>query len=525
MADPVSPTPGPLPTRVDTPAAAVDAEPSPLETTGSSDGGSVGGVEIEVSTTMNTSTNVPPVPHGAVEGVSSTSFTGVNVCTPELSTTPRVTNHPRADPECDGPDPALWSLADYFFDHAPRTRELYSNTDGALRPGWPRVGLALGDASLRSIGQVVFLDNPWSGLGLLLGLLMQDALSAGTSLLAVVGCNAICLALPQWVPRSDVLQGLYGYNACLVALAMSHFGFSDNKALWVCGVIVAVLASLLVVAAFRGTTERAAFTFTFPFNIAVIWYIIGARSTQLPGIQTATAPVVPMFPKATVGGEATLTSLILSLPANFGQVYFVDYWLAGLLMWLSCLFCSRKQAYFAFLGSVTGTLWAWALGVPMSDIRAGLWGFNNVLNAMLVCATQTSPTRHEAGEGRISRAVSENVRASFIAIALSMACAHTTAVTRAVLATWSNTPAFTLPFCITAVPYVFVVTAFRRREKESPPPSAGSQNLNSPHPRIFAPDLLSHSSFGGFSRTDTIGDLSRTATENCLIGSPPRRKR
>ncbi|MGE8498625.1 MAG: urea transporter [Pseudomonas sp.] len=75
-------------------------------------------------------------------------------------------------------------------------------------------------ALLRGIGQVIFLDTPLAGACLWLGLLLASRRAACCALLGSAGGTALALHL-GW-PLDSALAGLYGYNACLAAIALGQ---------------------------------------------------------------------------------------------------------------------------------------------------------------------------------------------------------------------------------------------------------------------------------------------------------------
>lgn len=76
-------------------------------------------------------------------------------------------------------------------------------------------------AALRSLGQVIFINNPLSGLLLLLALLLQ---SPSVALFAAFGIAAAHLAAKalgsSWDDRHN---GIYGFNGALVGSAIGTF--------------------------------------------------------------------------------------------------------------------------------------------------------------------------------------------------------------------------------------------------------------------------------------------------------------
>ncbi|MCY1280036.1 Urea transporter [compost metagenome] len=129
--------------------------------------------------------------------------------------------------------------------------------------------LGLIEAALRGIGQVIFLDNPWSGACLLLGLLLADWRAAAWALFATLAGLGLALAL-DW-PRDAALLGLYGYNATLAAIALGQ------RRVW--APLAGVLLSLLLQPCF---TALAVPPLTAPFILACWLVLAGARTLRQP---------------------------------------------------------------------------------------------------------------------------------------------------------------------------------------------------------------------------------------------------
>lgn len=92
-------------------------------------------------------------------------------------------------------------------------------------------------AMARGLGQVIFLDQPLAGACLLLALLVADRRAACWALLGSAG--GLALALIQGLPQHSALNGLYGYNAALAAIALSQV----QQRVWVpaLGIVLALL--------------------------------------------------------------------------------------------------------------------------------------------------------------------------------------------------------------------------------------------------------------------------------------------
>ena len=80
--------------------------------------------------------------------------------------------------------------------------------------------LASLEATVRGLGQVIFLDHPLAGLCLFIGLWLADRRAACWALLGSAG--GLALALYQSWPTQGASAGLYGYNAALAAIALGQ---------------------------------------------------------------------------------------------------------------------------------------------------------------------------------------------------------------------------------------------------------------------------------------------------------------
>ena len=81
------------------------------------------------------------------------------------------------------------------------------------------------DWTLRGISQVVFQNNPLSGLIILLGILFNSWIYAVICLSGVMASTLTALLLKA--DRALIRDGLYGFNGCLVALALVAFTGAD----------------------------------------------------------------------------------------------------------------------------------------------------------------------------------------------------------------------------------------------------------------------------------------------------------
>lgn len=241
--------------------------------------------------------------------------------------------------------------------------------------------LLLIDTVLRGVGQVVFLNNGYSGLLCLLGIALNAPLQAAA---AFAGSLAGTLAA-MWL-RADpaaVRAGLYGYNGCLVGIAVPLF-LDPSPLVWALAMLAAALSSPLLMALRPGRTLGLP-PLTAPFVLAT-WAVIGCMALMAQaGItgprEGATRSV--SVPQTGLFGDWTVVDSALG---GIAQVFLQPSPLSGALIALALLAGSRPVFLLACLAGLASALSAGVIGVPAEAIRAGLFGFNAVLAAIALGA-------------------------------------------------------------------------------------------------------------------------------------------
>ena len=256
------------------------------------------------------------------------------------------------------------------------------------RWGQKRLGRSL-LSSLRSLGQVLFLNNPLSGLLLLSALLVQSAWMALFAVVGILTANLCARAIGA--ERSAWSQGIYGFNAALVGAAVGAFAQLGDGA--------SVLAWLLVVAGGAAITTllldgpgRWLFRLaglpplTLPFCL-VTWLLLTlAGSLAHPSLQLALQPPL----QSGVGG---LGALLAGLPRGFGQVLLCPNLVSGVLVLLATAVASPLAALVGLLGGAVAGLVGLLIGAQPEAVAMGLWSYDGVLTAIAIAGTFYAPTR------------------------------------------------------------------------------------------------------------------------------------
>ena len=241
---------------------------------------------------------------------------------------------------------------------------------------------------LRSLGQVIFINNPLSGAVLLLAILLE---SPWMALLAVVGTAGANLASRGFsLARGLRHQGIHGYNGPLVgcaAAALGGIGSTASPALWLVLVLLGSAATTLFIEAWGRRFHRRGSLppLTLPFCLAT-WALLAVAGGLLP-----MAPDPAALPGTETLG--TLQALALGLPRSFGQVFLCGKLSSGVLVLLATALASPLAAALGLLGALAGMAVALLQGASAASVAQGLWGYNGVLVAIAIGGIFHAPTR------------------------------------------------------------------------------------------------------------------------------------
>lgn len=250
------------------------------------------------------------------------------------------------------------------------------------------------DVNLRGIGQVMFQDNPLSGL-LFLAALAWGAVAAGAVEVLAGGVLALLTATltAMWL-RADarsLAAGLYGYNALLVGLALPTF-LAPSPLLWayvVLGGAVSVVCMLGTVNVTRGWSVSA---LTFPF-VLVTWLLLLA-TYGFAGLEGAALPFANQIEPIDAAAANLLepAGFVTGVLHSVSQVFFKGNGVSALLFLAGLAVSSLPAAAWALSGALLAVVTAHALGAESELISAGLMGFSPVLSAIALGAVFHAPS-------------------------------------------------------------------------------------------------------------------------------------
>ena len=242
---------------------------------------------------------------------------------------------------------------------------------------------------LRSLAQVIFINNPLSGAVLLLAFLLE---SPWMALLAVIGTTGANLASRGFsLARGLRHQGIHGFNGTLVgcaAAALGSIGSTASAALWIVLVLLGSGATTLFMEAWGRRFHRRGSLppLTLPFCLVTLALLA----------LTGALPLMAPDPAALPGPESLagpLQALALGLPRSFGQVFLCGKLSSGVLVVLATALASPLAAALGLLGALAAMGVALLQGASNAAVAQGLWGYNGVLVAIALGGIFHAPTR------------------------------------------------------------------------------------------------------------------------------------
>ena len=250
------------------------------------------------------------------------------------------------------------------------------------------------DLNLRGVGQVMFQDDPLSGL-LFLAAIAWGAVAGGAVQVLAGGVLGLVSGtlMAMWL-RADaqsLASGLYGYNAVLVGLALPTF-LAPSPLLWCYVVLGGAVSVVCMLGAVNVTRAWSVSALTFPF-VLTTWLLLlatygfaGLQGTALP-FANRIEPIDPAAANLLVPAD-----FVTGLLHSVSQVFLKGNGVSALLFLAGLAVGSLPAAAFGLGGALLAVVTAHALGAESELISAGLMGFSPVLTAIALGAVFYKPT-------------------------------------------------------------------------------------------------------------------------------------
>ncbi|KAK1337768.1 hypothetical protein QTO34_002402 [Cnephaeus nilssonii] len=295
------------------------------------------------------------------------------------------------------------------------------------------------DWVLRGTSQVMFVNNPLSGMLIILGLFVQNPWWAISGCLGTVMSTLTALILSQ--DKSAIAAGLQGYNGVLVGLLMAVFSDRGDYYWWLLlPVIIMSMACPILSSALGSIFSKWDLpVFTLPFNIMVTLYLAatGPYNLFFPTTLLQPASSVPNI----TWSEVQVPLLLRAIPVGIGQVYGCDNpWTGGIFL-IALFISSPLICLHAAIGSTMGMLAALTIATPFDSIYFGLCGFNSTLACIAI--------------GGMFYVITWQTH--LLAIACALFAAYLGAALANMLSVFGLPPC-TWPFCLSALTFLLLTT-------------------------------------------------------------------
>jgi len=342
-----------------------------------------------------------------------------------------------------------------------------ASTSGGASAGWRRVDgtmadwaaqadgnplLAFIDSCLRGIGQVCFMNNPVTGLAILVAMFVGEPWLGFAGALGVVVSTLAAILIGM--DRGAIRAGLFGFNGILVGAGLSLFLQPDWDALvmvWIAfGAFFSTILHAALASVFIGAWKVP--PFTLAFNFITLIFLIGALNFAngrvggliAPGDAQVTAGSTSntLRSAADAASANNVEGIVNAILRGISQLFFANSVASGIIIIVGLAVCSRIAAIFALVGSTVGMLTGLALGGSGVAIYNGLWGFNSFDAALAVGGVFFVLTW----------------RSGLLAVACAVLAALMFGAIASLFTPW-GLPALTLPFCFATLAFVLLKDA------------------------------------------------------------------
>lgn len=251
------------------------------------------------------------------------------------------------------------------------------------------------DMNLRGAGQVMFQNNPLTGLlfiiGIAWGAIDADMVEVAIgSVVALVVATVTAMLLN--VDPHSLRIGLYGFNGILVGAAVPTFLDVDGALIWAVIVVGAAVSTVVMLAIANVFATWGVPALTFPFVLTTWFLMLGSYAFEKVDIASLSTPALPAATTATAADiEVTAELVVETIFRNLAQVFLINNVATGVIFVIALAVSSRWSASFALLGSAVALGTALAMGATATDITAGLFGFSAVLTAIALGSVFYSP--------------------------------------------------------------------------------------------------------------------------------------
>lgn len=227
---------------------------------------------------------------------------------------------------------------------------------------------------LKNISQVILIENPWTGLLILLALFLVDVRIG----LAMTIANLSSMGVSNFWPglnKDKIGSGLMGFSAVLVGIASAtYFASPLSFILAFFGGIFAVPVTIFIDSIFEKFSLPG---LTFPF-ILLTWLLITIAS------QVEAISMLASGDSQTIPETLRLANYFSGTIKGFGEIFLLDHFFASLLIFLGILLDKWQRIYYILFTFTIVIILSTLLQVDVMDFTLGLYTYNALLTALAV---------------------------------------------------------------------------------------------------------------------------------------------
>jgi len=288
--------------------------------------------------------------------------------------------------------------------------------------------------AIKPYGAILFLNNKYAGLALLLITFLNP--SVAISGVFAVLCTIVFAKFLEF-EDSFLSQGFYIYNSLLVGMGIG-FIFTPTLTSFTLIAISSVFTFMFAFMLNRLFSGYKIPILSLPFSIITMFIYLA--SLKYSGLLSTLV-------NNSVHFDIELPLIISAFFKSFGTIFFLPTTLAGLLMVLLVLYFSRIIVIMALVGFYFGVLVHSFFIGSFTQALYDPYTFNYILVAIALCGVFLLPTI-------------KNFFLALIGVAISVMLTDAIGI----LFNYYGIPVFTLPFNITVITFIFILSIIYYKE-------------------------------------------------------------
>ena len=309
--------------------------------------------------------------------------------------------------------------------------------------------------AIKPYSALLFLNNKYAGLALLLVTFMNPSVAI-SGLFAVV----FTIAFAEFLEFKEayLAQGFYIYNSLLVGMGIGYI-FSPSL---ISIALIAILASFTFMLSFMLNRLFSLYKIpilSLPFSIVTMFVYLA--SLKYSGLLSSLVNNTGLY-------DITLPLAIGAFFKSFGTIFFLPLNIAGVAMFMLVLYFSRITAIMALVGFYFGvSVHGFLLG-SFTQALHDSYAFNYILVAIALCGIFLLPTL-------------KNFALALIGVSMSVILTDAIGI----LFNYYAIPVFTLPFNITVIVFIFMLSLIYYKEFNMEIKATPEESLSNYLSKIF----------------------------------------